>query len=817
MPDEPMIEDQDTSTEAVGQPDMDEEQEAKAVKKAPVRRRSFSFDKDEVVSKLLKWYNQDILDRLDWSDRRLQRYAKYRGWLEQKDFPWPDASNVFIPLMMTDSQQMQDTLSNGVLSQRPVMAPQAVNPADREKCDTIAQLLDYQIMVEQMGEKKLANLIESFVNDGTMYSLQTWITDEQDTEQVEYFPPLEPGTPADFQLKIRIEGIFKDYPSASIEPTDAANPWTWDVKWYDENHQDHTARVEFYTNDDNRLLCIVKRKLAIFDGPCIIPKSEEDIVFPSRAENLQPPSPSNPAGAHHVFIVDYPSKDELKRLIKSKYYDLATEEDIEVLEEQKIHQSYGSGSADDPAQHKIQRDALAGQTFGNAETASEIYTRMMCFARWDVDGDGLDENVVFWILKEHRLVLRARLLSEFTPLEGNKRPLMSEQFIEVPGQIRGIGLLELLEHIQDAMKILVDQTIDKNTLVNTPWFAFRASSGVRPEVIRMAPGEGYPMANPQQDIAFPQIPNPDQTLSLNMLAVFNQWAERQAVIGELQFGRVPQGKASALRNTTSMQSVLQQGAARPERLIRRFFLGLAEIYSQCHELNGVYLKPNKQYRILGMSTPGADPYKNVDDPSKVRGKMHFEFRANSLNTNKAFRSQVLRELGGMTFNPMTMQMGLATPENFYNWLQDMWKDSGQDPNRYLNPPSPQSAMPKISAEQAIGLLYQGIIPEQLPSEGPQMHLTRLQQLVQQLQKEGTLDAAFMSLFQVYMQKVQTQVQQAQQMAAQAAQFASMMNGGGSPGGPQGGGGQAPQGMQPQPQGQLMDESLPSNQGAMGGM
>lgn len=813
-----LIEDRDSVLESQNVSDTDEALEIKAAPKAPTRRRSFSFDKDETITEILKWYEQDLQDRVEWSERRLQRYAKYRGWLEQKEFPWPDASNVFIPLMMTDSQQMQDTLSNGVLSQRPVMAPQAINPADREKCETIAQLLDYQIMVEQMGEKKLANLIESFVNDGTMYSLQTWITDEQDTEQVEYFPPLEPGVPADFQLHIRVEGLFKDIAAPSIEPVSDKDPFTWSVKWHDENHQAQRARVEFYTHDDGRLLCIVKRKVTVFDGPCVIPKSEEDIVFPSRAENLQPPSPSNPSGAHHVFIVDYPSKDEIKRLMKSKYYDLATAEDLEQLSEEKHQASRSSGGADDPEQHKIQRDALAGQTFGNAETASNVYTRLMCFARWDVDGDGLDENVVFWVLKEHRLILRARLLSEFTPLEGNKRPLMHEQFIEVPGQIRGIGLLELLEHIQDAMKILVDQTIDKNTLVNTPWFAFRASSGVRPEVIRMAPGEGYPMANPQQDIAFPQIPNPDQTLSLNMLAVFNQWAERQVVIGELQFGRVPQGKASALRTTTGMQSVLQQGAARPERLIRRFFLGLAEVYSQCHELNGVYLKPQKQYRILGMSTPGADPYRIVDDPSKVKGKMVFEFKANSLNTNKAFRSQVLKDLGAITFNPMTMQMGLTGPEKFYNWLQDMWKDSGQDPNRYLDPPSPQSTMPKITAEHAIGLLFQGIIPEQHPAEGPQVHMTRFQQLVTQLQKEGTLDAAFMALTQVYLQKVHAYLQEAQALAAQAAQFAGMMSGQGGQGGAQPQGGQAaPEGMQPQPQGQLMDESLPSDQGAMGMM
>ncbi len=547
------------------------------------------------------------------------------------------------------------------------------------------------------------------------------------------------------------------------------------------------------------------------------PKLEEDIVYPSRAANLQPPSPSNPQGAHHVCLVDYPSKDELKRLYKNNYYDLPTQTEMAQLDAEGTGgQGPTSSGANDPEQHKIQRDALAGQMFGAADLASDTYTRLLCFARWDVDGDGLDENVVFWILKEHRLLLRARLMQEIFPSPEGQRPLMSKQFIPVPGQIRGVGLLELLELIQDSIKILTDQTIDKNTLVNTPWFTFRATSGVRPEVIRMAPGEGYPVSDPQRDLAFPVIPNADQSLSLNLLAIFNQWAERQAVIGELQFGRVPQGKASALRTTAGMMSVLQQGAARPERIIRRFFLGLAEIYTQMHNLNTVYLKPKKQYRILGMATPGADPYRTIDDPSKIKGRFQFEFKANSLNTSKAVKSQILQQLGAMTFNPMTMQMGLVTKENYYNWLQDIYAESGQDPNRYLNPPTPQSAMPKVTAEQAMGLLLNGVIPEQLPSEGPQMHLHRLQQLLPQLQREGATDAAFMLLYQTYLQKVQALIVESQQLAQAAGQFAGMLSGqgGGQPsGGDQGGGGGAS--MTPQPSNQLMDESLPSNQGAMG--
>lgn len=783
---------------------------------APTKRKSVSIDTAEVVEKVLSWYDQDLRDRSDWSERRLQRYAKYRGWLENKDYPWPDASNAYIPLMMTDSQQMQDTLHNGVMSQRPVMSPQAVNPADKDKADQIADLLDYQFFVEQKGERKLSTLIESFVNDGTLYAMQAWVKDQQDVEQVHLFPPLQDGLLINYQLRQIIEGLFSDQRGVTIELKDESDPFVWEVEWTDENTQPHEAKVEFYTYEDGRLECIVKRKKVIFEGPQVLPLSEEDIVYPSRAENLQPPSPSNPKGAHHVFVVDTPMVDEIKRLRKSGYYDLITDEQMALMDADTQRHTGGTGSADDPEQHKIQRDLLAGQFYGNSDMASSTYTRLKCFARWDIDGDGLDENVVFWVLKEHRVLLKACLQQEIFPNESGCRPLVSEQFIPVPGQIRGIGLLELLEHIQDLMKVLVDQTIDKNTLVNSPFFFFRATSGVRPEVIRMAPGEGYPVANPQQDIAWSQLPNADQTVSLNLLAIFNQWAERQAVIGELQFGRVPQGKASALRTTQGMMAVLQSGAARPERIIRRFFMGLAEIWSQMHELNGVFLNRKKQYRILGMSTPGSDPYVTVDDPSKIKGQFQFEFKANSLNTNKAIKGQILQQLGAMTFNPLMMQMGLVTPENIYQWLKDVYNEAGQDPNKYLTPPSPASAKPKITAEQAMGLLYRGVIPDQLPSEGPQVHVQNLQALYQQAQRERLVDPAFQVLYQIYTQKVQGYALQAMQAQQAAAQFAAMMQGGG--GGSMGGGGGESGGgqMMPQPQGQLMDESLPTAGGGAHG-
>jgi len=772
------------------------------------RKRTFSFDKAELIKKVLDEYEADLSDRSEWSEQRLQRYAKYRNWLEEKTQPWPGASNASVPLIMTDCQRMIDTLVNAVLTQRPVMGAQAVNEADRDKGDTVDALIDYQFFLEQNGEERVQEFADSFIVDGTAISFQPYIKEDRKISDVRTFAPLQPGFPAEDQIRLILDQAF---PQSFVNKT-GDDPWGWTVKWLDENRQDQTASVEFYTDEDNHLVMVAERDMRLFDGPCFIPKPLEDIVVPSRAANLQMPGPSNPNGADHVTMVDYPSWDEIKRLAKSRYYDQISQEELDAIDEDPAKGAAAGRESQDPAEHKILRDALAGQDYGNSEATAKTLTRLTYFGRYDVDNDGLEEDVVFWVLKEHRQLLKVCLLNEKWPAIPPRRPFAEARMIPVPGQFYGIGMVELLEGMHDMMKAMVDQSIDKNTLVNTPWFLYRAASGMRPEVIKCAPGEGYPVSNPAQDMSFPQIPNPDQTTSMNFLALFQQWADKQVVLGDLDFGRVPQGKASALRTVGGMQTVLQQGDARPERLLRRFFAGLAQVWQQFHELNQAFLPPNKQYRVASMTQPGKNPYRTLDDPSKIRGRFQFEFRANSLNTNKASQAQVLQQLGPMLFNGMTFQMGLADPEKFYTYLRKMVASVGQEPHDFLNPPAGDSDKPKLTADQVLFTVVEGYAPHGVPQEGPQAQLQIFQDFMM-TPEYGQLHPGSKILLKQWLSKLQQIMQQQQQMAMQAQAFAQMQSGGG--GGPatsQGQGAGDGMTMTPQGPGQVMDESLPGAKG-----
>jgi hypothetical protein len=775
-------------------------------------------NKDEFIQLVLQYYQDDNHDRQDWAERRLQRYAKLFGWLEPKNYPWPNASNQHIPMLMTNSLRTQDTLHNAVLTSRPTMSAIAVNKGDAEKGKQIDSLLDYQFFVEQNGEEKVAQLIDSYVNDGRFVAFVPWVKEKRKARELHPLPAVAPGLDPRPTVELVLGEMFPEASAKQVSST--KYKLTYDP---DPMQEPQEIEAEYYEEDGSYYLCLTKEKI-IFDGPCPIPKPLEDIVVPSRCENLQPPSPSNPLGADHVIMVDYPSWDEIYRLYKRGYYDLLTEEDIEELEG-RVEAGIGNTAISEDVgieQQKVLQDTLAGQVHGTSKSAAKTFTRLTFFGRYKLRDNEFEEEVVARLIlgsnNDIKAVCRLRYLDEEFPRQdlANPRPFaVSPAFIPIPGQWFGVGMLELLEHMHDLTKILLDQMVDKHTLSNIPFFLFRATSGVRPETIRMAPGEGYPVSNPKEDFVFPSMPLQDQTIALNLISMVQQWSERQSMQGALQMGGVPQGKASALRTSTNMMSVLQQGDARPEHILRRFFKGLSEIFKQMHELNKIYLPKNKQYRVVGVAHQGADPYQEVKDPKDIGGMFQFDFKANALNTNKAITAQILSELLPVVVNGMSLQLGLTNPEKIYNLLRDLVQSKGQDEHKYLTAP-PNSDVPKITAQEAMGQMFQGILPTGMPAEGAQVHIQTLQAFQQdpRFMNELQNDPALQLIYQTYLQGVQILAQQEQIQAQMAQQFAQAMGGGGGQPGPEGSVQPGADQMTPQGQGQVMDESMPGAKGQM---
>lgn len=737
------------------------------------RRRSLRIDRERIARRVVEFYDRDRIHNEIDRELRLQREAKLRLWRSGRSWPWPDASDVAIPDMLEKSLRTQDTLHNAVMSRRPTVNAKSLHKADREKEPVVDALIDYQVFEEQPGEQIIGELASAFTDEGVFTAYVPWVREKRDIVLTQKFEPIPDDVgPAQHFLAI----IRQIFPGAVALPVNPQDPWDWDVTQFQEGLEDDEpdrVRVSFYTEPGTgRIEVVRKQNVVVYDGPRVIPVEYDDVFHPPRAGNLQIPGPSNPRGASHVIIRMTPSVDSIRRMAKQGYYDLITKEELDSLPQVP-------DSLPDEQRREKFRDDMQGITDGERQPKPEGHrsvTMLLCFDMYDIDGDGIEEDVVWWVLLKPRVLLKAKALTEVFPFNPPRRPLAEAAFLPVRGRRVGISLPELVEGLHDAMKAILDQSIDSGTLQNSPWGFYRPSGSVNPRIITMSPGELYPLANPQQDVSFPQFNNNATAFGVNMLTLLGDMQDRVTLISELELGQVPSGKSAALRTASGIAQLSAKGEARPERILRRFFLGITQIWSLIHEQNMHFLPDEKKIRMIGIKSAAEDPYQVITDKFVVSGKFSFKFSANIFNSSKEAMQQGLGVLLGVYVNPLTLQLGAIRPEGVYRMLRDYGDALGQDADKYLSPPSPGASRPRILAEEALEQIVNNEVPDGHPAEegGWVEHFQKLNAFVESdnfgYLSEQQIELLFKPYVAKVMEEARAQLQQMRTLEA-AAEFA----------------------------------------------
>ena len=355
--------------------------------------------------------------------------------------------------------------------------------------------------------------------------------------------------------------------------------------------------------------------------------------------------------------------------------------------------------------------------------------------------------------------------------------------------------------------------MDNGSISSLPFFTYRASSSMKPEMLRPGPGDGIPLNDPTNDIKWQNIPNVGQSFWLNTLGIVRQMSERLTLQGDLQAGRVPGGVSSALRTLGGIQTLLSQGEARPERILRRFFMALNDVFRHMHRWNRYFLPSEKAFSMSpDLLEPKEDPWRTVAK-SDVDIDLEFDFHANVQNSSKQAIQASLMQLIQLYVSPIAVQLGITTPDTVYRLFRDIGKAVGQETSPYLQPPSPQSDLQPIGAPEAVMMLDEGILPDGSPMEGATRHLQLLQEIME-WDTFGEFNPANLSLLKAYLERMAQMAQQEQQLLAQQ-QAAAQLNGGGS-GNPVGRPAEQPVDSQPGvvPENSVADATLPVSRGGV---
>jgi hypothetical protein len=356
-----------------------------------------------------------------------------------------------------------------------------------------------------------------------------------------------------------------------------------------------------------------------------------------------------------------------------------------------------SGSVTNATELKELDDYVSGFNQLGSRAGRPTYKIHECYLRYDIDDDGIDEDLVAWVEEHTNQVLRLTYLERVGP--GGKRPFTIKLFTP-----EGKGLGELLYGLNNEIDYIHNQRLDYGTIQNLPFFFYRAASGLNPIELKLGPGMGIPVDDPQGDVMFPRL-NGGTAYGFQEEAQVNSYINK---IGIPEFAFASNTGQGATRTATGTAALVSELNANIDEHIEAYQDGFKRnlyiLDLQCQDL----LPLGLVIRVAGVD--GKDIYKRFENREAIRFATDFELSANSINSNKAIERETAQMLLQQLANPIALQTGVTTQINLYNAYKNLLqKFDVKDIDAYITKPAdaPDSM---FNAKDELNMIIAGVKP-----------------------------------------------------------------------------------------------------------
>jgi hypothetical protein len=438
-----------------------------------------------------------------------------------------------------------------------------------------------------------------------------------------------------------------------------------------------------------------------------------------------------------VIEVCYFTKDELIGFAQQEMFDAEVVDEIlsRPPSDRGSDNRYTRGT-----QVEFSKDRVTGVRTVDAATKDDEYEFYKVWDRVSLEKNGvksrshssggmrtgkLNDELVYYVHP------RSRKLARWTYLDrihaNGKRGIHMSHLYRRPRRSIGRGIVETQYPLNETSDLLINQSIDAGLLANNPMFGYRGNSTFDPQEVRIEPGLGLKMDDPNNDIRFFNWPvNPNwgaQTQS-----VLQGFSQQLTSLGPLAAGQVG-NNVGPLRSNSGAQTLLGEMNTNLDVVINRlkqtFSAVMEGVYADCIDR----MPDTMKIAVLGASdeptldSDGAPMFMDVSR-EELKARIHFGLYANSQNMNKAAQLEAAQQRAQFLLQRIGIESGIVKPENIYEIYMDVIKAQGtQQPWRFISKPTGGVAVP---LEYELMMMAQGIMPPVILND-PQ-HKTKLAKL-----------------------------------------------------------------------------------------
>jgi hypothetical protein len=610
-------------------------------------------EKKEILAHLTELYDGQVEDRTGFQRDHEQYDDMFRGDVGDRVGPWPNSSNLHIPMPYWLVDSICTRLDSIIWGQTPLVGGLAEEDDDQEVFRNAAHLVDWHLQPKRMNARAMWSRISKLRGiHGFGVGLLSYVNDTY---------------------------TFRDFESSSI-PSLMFNP-DGTLQFDDEGNA-----VEQAPED---VTFVTKSK---YHGPVLEVKDWEDVVVGETVGiNLQPRSPSNPNGAPWVFLRSWEDLNLIWSKRDSAYTYIENDNEYDEKDawrsaqpaQDRSQSESGTSNQASARSHdrhegrnRNSRGVSRKGTAGNPEF--EVVTG---FHPWEVEGPGgekTSQECLFFFARRPKLLLGAYRLSDI--VYTGERPLLELHYQQVGLRWYSMGIPEISKHLSAELDTIHNMRLDVGFATNMPFFFYRATSGINPENIEIKPLSGIPVDDPN-DIRFPQLQGVTTFYHQEEQQLYTL-IERVMGVTDLFLGISPTQGAAA-RHATGFVGTQQESLARTATITSQD----AEAFSfLCRMVYKMEMQYGPEYRALRLQgTEGAHTQKLSRKELTMRGEYDFRLGSNQGTYSSMTQQEQAQALEGMAqWNPLiTQEMGRL-------WEMSMFAAEARNipsPERFFGPKS----------------------------------------------------------------------------------------------------------------------------------
>lgn len=689
---------------------------------APLREQSIQ----KLVSKLEDMdAGERVVEIWNTVNARRANWLERQRWLlfEYDEFIYPiyDASQqwsstLHLPTVLIHAKTYHARFLAALLGVDPPFTVKARQEANQDRSYLIQELMRYTLTSwcnEYQGVEEAADAwIWSWVISGCGILKQRW-----DRKYSRYLDVVEKKVPGDLKSVMQPDGTIR-----AVRGT-------------------KTEEVE----EEVMKTC--------FDGPVIEWTPTEDVAIDGGG--------GDPQRADSVIQSVMMTASELWTLADRGVFRAECVEEVIKGGEQLI--------SSEPA-NTIKVDKKLNSGIGQTDSTTDLqkYQILEAYMSLDVDGSGINTDVIIWVHKGTREILRATYLRRVMP--SGLRPFFKIDFHKRHGEDYGVGMVELLYSITKEIDAVHNMNMDNGLISSLPFGFYRpTASQSSAERISMEPGSLVPLDQPQSDVYFPQLGN-RTVFGFQEMGLLNQTIERLTGISDMSLGVI--GGQGATRTATGARALLGESNANLDVFLRRMNRGWKRVLNYLFQSMQQKIPPNLQFRILG--DDGNNFWATIRSKEEIAGAYDFDIDANSANSNQTIRVEQANDILQTIVNPLLIQMGIVGPSEIYEGLKNKFKQNGvKDFSRFIRKPS--NATRLFTPEEVANRVLAGVEVNLGPDQDLQGFVDYVTYIIDHDELLGQFNEQQTIALALKQRQANAMIQAMKQQQAQVANQQQMMN------------------------------------------